>query len=292
MPPRGPESPRERGVALLIVLVVLFIVAVLMIDITLTATTARRSAKNASTEFLMDAAIEARYQVALAQLKYDYALDQGAVDSPDDRWAREAFTVFERVQTREERDEIAEEEEATGEVLLGDSEDVSVTLRIEDEERKFHLYQLVHPDAERRRVARERFAILLDRFREDTPLDLTRARADELVEKIVEYLERPETGDSAAGRVPVPPVKHKSWRLLTPDELMLVTGLEDAQRGMGPEGILQTGRDPEEVRAYMEDPDAGEAPEEIPGLLRFVTVWSGTSFRSCMSRSRSSSKVG
>ena len=56
-----PPSARESGVALLIVLVVLFIVAVLMVDISLTATTARRSARNASEAFLMDAAIEGRH---------------------------------------------------------------------------------------------------------------------------------------------------------------------------------------------------------------------------------------
>ena len=87
---RGPD---ERGVALLIVLVVLFIVAVLMLDITLTPTTARRAAANASSDFLMDAAVEANLQVALAQLRYDFDPAK-KVDSPDDRWAREEFTAL------------------------------------------------------------------------------------------------------------------------------------------------------------------------------------------------------
>jgi hypothetical protein len=278
MSPAPPGPRRERGVALLIVLVVLFIVAVLMIDITLTATTARRSAENASSEFLMDAAIEARFQVALAQLRYDYATDQGAVDSPDDRWAREEYTVFERVRTEEEEREIEEAEEASGERLLGDSEDVSVTVTITDEERKFHLGLLAHPEEAKAKEARERFAILLDRFREDTPLDLSRTKAEELSEAVVKYLTRQGTSERARGQVPVPPVRHKSWRLLTPDELRLVPGFEDSSRGLGAEAILYDARDPDEVRLYMEDPETSEPPEVIPGLLRFVTVWSGDSW--------------
>lgn len=269
----GSSRARERGVALLIVLVVLFIVAVLMIDITLTATTARRSAYNASSDFLMDAAIEARYQVALAQLRYDYSLDQGKVDSPDDRWAREEYTRFESTKSEEEKTAAAEEAEAGGLRVLGDSEEVTVTVTIQDEDRKFNLNLLMHPTKGVRDAARGRLAILLDRFREDTPLDLSRTKAEELRDKVVDHLERPPSGEGEKGRVPLP--KTSPWRILTPDELRLVGGLEDSSHGLGPEGILYDARDPEDVRVYMQDPEAQEPPEAHPGLLRYVTLWSG-----------------
>jgi len=261
-------------VALLIVLVVLFIVSVLMIDITLTATTARRSADNASADFLMEAAIEARFQVALAQLRYD--LGANKTDSPDDRWAREEYTTFENRQTEEERRAAAEREEETGARVLGDSDSVSVTMSIEDEERKFNLNLLKHPDPKKADEARKRLAVLLDRFREDTPLDLSRTRAEEIVDLVVKYMERAQSGQNDSGRVPLP--KSKPWLLLTPDELRLIPGIRDESHGLGPEGILLDARDPEAVRAYMEDPEGQEPPEEYPGLLRFVTLWSGSAW--------------
>jgi hypothetical protein len=261
----------ERGVALLIVLVVLFIVAVLMLDITLTATTARRAAANASSDFLMDAAIESRFQVALAQLRYDQGANK--IDSPDDRWAREEFTTFENRKTEEEKRVEAEREEETGAKSLGDSDEVDVVVTIEDEERKFNLNLLKHPDAKKAEEARKYFVALLDRYREDTPLDLSRTRAEELCEVIVKHMERTQPGENDSAHVPVP--NSKGWLLLTPDELRLVAALKDDSHGLGPEGILYDARDPEEVRNYMLEPEGREPPEAYPGLLKYVTLWSG-----------------
>lgn len=280
-PPARPAPPRhgESGVALLIVLVVLFIVAVLMVDISLTAATARRSAANASGEFLMDAAIAAHFQVAAAQILYDQA--ENKFDSLDDRWAREEYTRFES-RPPEEPDLYGGavsrrgREEEDGTRVLGDSADVSVTMRIEDEERKFNLYLLLHPDPKKRADARERFAVLIDRFREETPLDISRTRADELRDRVVEYLERAAPVEGERGKIPVP--RSGAWRILTPDELRNVEGFEDREHGMGADGILYDAREPEAVRTWMENPESEDAPEVYPGLLRFVTLWSGTTW--------------
>ena len=266
---RGPD---ERGVALLIVLVVLFIVAVLMLDITLTATTARRAAANASSDFLMDAAVEANLQVALAQLRYDFDPAK-KVDSPDDRWAREEYTRFEKTQSEEEKAAEAAREEETGAVSLGDSDAVDVVVTIEDEERKFNLNLLKQSDSKKAETARKCFVALLDRFREDTPLDLSRTRAEEICDAVVKYLDRQQAGENDTNSVPVP--LSKTWVLLTPDELRLIPSLKDDSRGLGPEGILYDARDPEAVRTYMLDPENQQPPEEYPGLLRYVTLWSG-----------------
>ena len=269
----GSMAPRpfERGVALLIVLVVLFIVAVLMVDITLTATTARRSARNASDDFLMDAAIEGRFQVMAAQLRYDLA--ENKFDGKDDRWAREEFTAF----RPEEKGAEEEGEEDGGARVLGDSEAVEVTARIEDEERKFNLNLLMHPDAKQREGARERFAVLMDRYREETPLDLTRTKADELRDKVVEYLERAAPGEGEKGKLPV--AKAGPWRILTPDELRNVEGFEDGGHGITAAGILYDARDPKAVQEYMADEEGtAEPPEVYPGLLRYLTLWSGSAW--------------
>lgn len=271
MPPSPSRPAAERGVALLIVLVVLFIIAVLMVDITLTATTARRSAKNASSEFLMDAAIEGRFLVMTAQLTYDAA--ENKIDSPDDRWARPEYAEYEApVKSVEEKEE-AEDAPARN---VGDSDEVSVTARCEAENAKFNLNLLMHPDAKKREAAREQFAVLLDRFREDTPLDLSRTRADEIRDRVVDYLERAAPAEGETGKYPVP--KSAPWLLLTPDELRNVEGLEDTTHGLGPDGILFDARDPKAAREYEADPDNAKKPEVCKGLLRYLTLWSGSAW--------------
>lgn len=261
----------ERGVALLIVLVVLFIVAVLMVDITLTATTARRSARNASTEFLMDAAIDGRFQVMVAQLQYDMA--ENKTDSPDDRWGREEYANYEAPESDPDEEE---EEEGDGVRVVGDSDEISVTSRCEDEGRKFNLYLLMHPDQKTRQEQRERFTVLLDRFREETPLDISRTKAEELMEKVVAYLERAEPGEGETGKFPV--AKAAAWRILTPDELRYVEGFEDREHGLGAEGLLYDARDPKSALEYEADPEGAKKPEVCKGLLAYVTLWSGTAW--------------
>ena len=252
-------------------LVVLFIIAVLMVDITLTATTARRSARNASSEFLMDAAIEGRLLVMQAQLTYDAA--ENKFDSPDDRWARPEYAEYQAPE--KSQDEIDEAKDAPVR-SAGDSDDVSVTARCEAENAKFNLNLLMHPDAKQREAARERFAVLLDRFREDTPLDLSRTRADEIRDRVVEYLERAAPADGETGKFPV--AKAGPWRLLTPDELRNVDGLEDTTHRLGADGILFDARDPKAAREYEADPENVKKPEICKGLLRYVTLWSGTAW--------------
>lgn len=281
-PPSGrpPARPRaERGVALLVVLVVLFIVAVLMVDVSLTAETARRSARNSSSEFLMDAAIDARLQVVLAQILYDSRANK--TDSLDDRWAREEFTDVKPDEEAQEarrrsRDPDDEDYDDTAADVLGDTAEVSIKVRVEDEERKFNLNTLMDSDKTRREAARERFAVLLDRYREDTPLDLSPTTAANLRDRIVEYLERRTPAEGSTGEMPVPATGNKTarWYLLTPDELRNVKGFEDTGRGWTADILLYDAREPEEATRYAENPE-GDAPEVYPGLIRYITLWSG-----------------
>jgi hypothetical protein len=273
LPARAAGPARaEGGIALLIVLVVLFIVAVLMVDITLTASTARRAARNASSDFLMEAVIDGRRQVAAAQLLYDAR--ENAFDSLNDRWAREEFNDVEA--TAEEPEEGEEELNDEGARLVADSDEVTVTVKVEDEEAKFNLNLLMDTDKARRESASERLAILLDRYREDTPLDLTAAKAAELRDKILEYLERTAPGEGESGRMPV--AKSGAWKLLTPDELRMVEGFEVPERGWTAEFLLYDARDPDEVAAWREAEEEGDKPVVHPGLLRYVTLWSGSAW--------------
>jgi hypothetical protein len=259
---------------------VLFIVAVLMVDLSLTAETARRSARNASGEFFMDAAVDAQLQVILAQLRYDLALNK--VDSLDDRWALEAFNsikVDREVDPDDPRDEDREDDDEDlgpgGIDVLGSTEDVEIEARVEDEERKFNLNMLMDDDKTRREAARERFALLIDRYREDTPLDVSSTVAAALRDAVIAYLERRSPAEGSIGEMPVP--KTGKWRMLTPDELVNVKDFEDQSRGWSAQFLLYDAREPEEAARYAEDPES-EKPEEFPGLIRYLTLWSGTAW--------------
>ncbi len=300
MAPAGPRPasrrPAEAGVALLIVLVVLFIVAVLMTDISLTATTARRSAHNASTEFLMNAAVDRKFHVGVAQIRYENPVHEG-YSTLDDRWALKEYTNEEKESPGDGASGAADAgagEEGVKVYGEGGKGQVTATLRrlwdpapdldlgigeatpIEDEDRKFNLYLLLHPDPEVRGTARERFSVLLDQFRQDTPLDVTPTVADELREQVVGYLER----DAPAGGQAGIPVRRKDpWWILTPDELCNAPGLEDKVHGLSAKGILFDSQDPREYRDYQADPEGRDEPPAYPGLLRYVTVWSGDAFK-------------
>ena len=269
-PAPGPGRPAEGGVALLIVLVVLFIVAVLMVDITLTATTARRSARNSSQAFLMDAALEGRLQVGLALLRYDAGSND--LDGGDDRWALSRYTDVEGRAPEEAEAEDGEEGTVHD---AGSSADVQVTMTIEDEERRFNLLLLLKTESltgEMQKEARERFVVLLDRYREDTPLDISRTRAEELADRVIEYVNRTAPGAQEKGKFPL--AKTGNFRLITPDELKYVEGFEDQSHGLTAEGLLYEARDPRAVREHMADPEAGDEPESYPGLIKYVTIWS------------------
>jgi hypothetical protein len=134
----------------------------------------------------------------------------------------------------------------------------------------------MHPDAKQREAARERFAVLIDRFREDTPLDISRTKADEIRDRVVEYLERAVPGNGETGKFPV--AKSAPWRLLTPEELRNVEGLEDTAHGLGADGILFDARDPAEAREYEADPENVKQPQTCKGLLRYLTLWSGSAW--------------
>ncbi len=266
---------------MLIVLVVLFIVAVLMVDLALTAETARRSARNASSEFLMDARIEGHYAVVIAQLVYDRK--QNKTESLNDRWARKEYTHVEG--SREEaaaddperpdlRERNEEDPDAGEDRVVGDTGEISVEVAVEDEARKFNLNALMDEDQPRRNAARERFAFLIDRYREDTPLDVSSTRAADLRDRVVEYLERKAPAEGARGQMPV--AKANKYRILTPDELLDVKGFEDPDHGWGAAFLLYDARDPDEVLDYMErDEEEAEKPKVYPGLLRYLTLWSG-----------------
>ena len=103
----------ERGVALLIVLIVFMLTAVLALEIKATAALHMRLAQNKRDDFLMRQAIRGQLEVVKQVLLYDKS--ENDVEALDDRWNEEKFTQFQKGPTEDEEDERDPEEPVTSE---------------------------------------------------------------------------------------------------------------------------------------------------------------------------------
>jgi type II secretory pathway component PulK len=237
-----PPSPdrRERGVALLIVLIVFLLVSVLALEIKATAALHMRLAKNKRDDFLMRQAIRGQLEVVKQVLLYDKT--ENDVEALDDRWTDEKFTQFQKAPVE------GEEPDADAPVS---SENVELSGRIEDEARKFNLQNLVADDEEVRAQWEEIFLRLVTLYREDEgKLTISRSDAESLLSNLKEWLERKDSDRE----FPVPATGDKKRILVTPDELLMIKGFT---REM-----------------FYDQPGEEEGDEPIPGLYRYLTLWS------------------
>ncbi len=231
---------RERGVALLIVLIVFMLTAVLALEIKATAALHMRLAQNKRDDFLMRQAIRGQLEVVKQVLLYDKS--ENDVEGLDDRWNEDKFTQFQKGPTEE--DERDTEEPVT-------SEEVELSGRIEDESRKFNLHNLVSDDDEVRAQWEEVFLRLVTLYREDQgALSVSRSDAEDLLTNLRAWLTRKDSDRE----FPVPNTGDEKRILVTPDELLMIEGFT---REM-----------------FYDQPGEEEGDEPVPGLYRYLTLWS------------------
>lgn len=231
---------RERGVALLIVLIVFMLTAVLALEIKATAALHMRLAQNKRDDFLMRQAIRGQLEVVKQVLLFDKSENQ--VEALDDRWNDEKFTQFQKAP--EEDDERDDEAPVS-------SESVELSGRIEDEARKFNLHNLVADDEAVRAQWEEIFLRLLVNYREDHgKLSLSRSDAESLMKNLRGWFERKDSDRD----FPVPATGDDKRILVTPDELLMIKGFT---REM-----------------FYDQPGEDEDDPAIPGLYRYLTLWS------------------
>ncbi len=231
---------RERGVALLIVLIVFMLTAVLALEIKATAALHMRLAQNKRDDFLMRQAIRGQLEVVKQVLLYDKS--ENDVEGLDDRWNEDKFTQFQKGPTEE--DERDTEEPVT-------SEEVELSGRIEDESRKFNLHNLVSDDDEVRAQWEEVFLRLVTLYREDQgALSVSRSDAEDLLKNLRAWLTRKDSDRE----FPVPNTGDEKRILVTPDELLMIEGFT---REM-----------------FYDQPGEEEGDEPVPGLYRYLTLWS------------------
>jgi type II secretory pathway component PulK len=245
-------SVRERGVALILVLVVLPLVAIVMTQLHFEVTVGGRLARNTLANQQFKQAIAARIRQMRQLLERDLKEDEksaqqaGAYDHYGDLWGPESEGGRLAAVVRK------------GDQKAGD--EITLYTEVEDEQSKFNINLLRHRDPARRALAFKRFRRLLDLFRdwryrdlENHAWDLDDVQAGEVAEAVRKFLEG-EARDERLPRPQVPPPSPEMQQgVYTVDDLAFAHPLFQEKR-------------------LLEAFDDVESGQRIPSLARFLTV--------------------
>jgi len=196
MKTRRPTRKNERGIALILVLIMLPLVAIIMVQLNFETTIGQHLAANILANQQFKYAMHARIRQMRLRLVRDLKSDsqeaqqQGSYDHYSDEWGPEA-----------------EQGQTAMMVTRGDREigdDITLYTEVVDEQSKFNLNLLRHTDKRRRERAFEVFRTLLDLFRdsrygdlEDNEWDLQDNEAEEVAQAVLKFVK----GDGRDERV-------------------------------------------------------------------------------------------
>ncbi len=208
-PPGGSAAPRaarpsERGIALILVLIILPLVAIIMTQLDFEVTIGEQLANNLLATQQFKFAIHARVHQMRLRLVRDLVDDekmgqqQGAADHASDLWGPDTEGGGTSLVVKR------------GDEEAGDS--ITLYTEVTDEQGKFNLNLLRHNDAQRRARAQEVLKNLLDFFRDprfgdfsDSEWDLDDQEAKEVAEAIVHFLRGEERDERVrASDLPAP----------------------------------------------------------------------------------------
>ena len=243
----------ERGVALILVLIVLPLVAIIMVQLQFETTIGQHLAANILANQQFKYAIHARVRQMRLRLARDLKNDnegsqeQGSFDHYSDDWGPD------------------DEQGGTASMVKrGDSEagdDITLYTEIRDEQSKFNLNLLLHSDATVRQRSFEVFRTLLDLYRdsrygdikEDTEWDVKDNEAEEVAQAILKFIKGDERDERVSGaEIPAPSNELKQG-VYTVDDLIFSHRLFKKRRMLESFTDVETG-------------------ERIPSLTDFVTV--------------------
>lgn len=241
------RSAGQRGVALMMALIAVFLLIIVTFEVEQTVRTEEFITTNCEIDTKMELGCTAGLEVALAKLREDR--QQTEIDSLFDSWG----PLIVHQDLREE--DVANEEflylnEDRPNFSKGDEQSV-LYVKIFDEAAKFNIYLLLAQDPEQQRRRKEMFSNLIDRFRADTRYDMDYGQGQELADRIITLLKR--TTDQPVDNMPVPPVK-AAGTLTDTSELRYTRII------------------PPEI--FYDLPDPENYDRIIPGLYRYLTVWS------------------
>ena len=191
--PYRPRPAPERGIALLIVLLLSMVLIPFAAEFAFQIDMEAKTAANVTDQLMLDNAIEGQYQIMLARFRHDGKANEA--DSYTDVWNDDEL--------------LQRSEETTG---------VQLTTKVWDEKGKMNLRMLVDGPADSQAIWKERFVELLSRYRADTEWDAS-GYAEELVDDIRRYLK-----GEGRGKVPKPKTIDDRAMLVL-DELNFVSEL-------------------------------------------------------------------
>lgn len=242
-PTRRNPGDGERGMALVLVMIVLVLTSILALEIKSAAFLHTKLARNQRDDFLMQQAMRGQLEVLKQVLLFDAKENQ--TESSEDRWNDEKYTRYQKGPSREDLENDEPREEPVS------SEEYEITATVEDEGRKFNLHNLEIEDDAQRKIWEEIFVRLIVLYREDSAqLSIGRGKAEDLLENLKEWIKRRDDGRG----IPRPATDAEGQVLVTPDELLMVKGFT---REM----------------FYDQKPER-EGGEVLPGLYRYLTLWS------------------
>jgi type II secretory pathway component PulK len=223
---------------LILALIVVFLMTVLVSDITNVSVIEYEASVNGGKLVRLKYGLEAGFEIAKANLVQD-GMDTD-IDSLGDAWSQPIRETLGGESSRSIEEQASED--ATGQVEL--------TIEIEDEESKWPLPLLFvgKSDAETKRH-REFLAAVIDSYREDYgSRDVDAGLADRYAELITAFMMRRE---GEPGIVPRPNTKSE-MHVLNVADFSLIKEIDD--------------------NVFFDEID--ENGTIVPGLLRYVTIWS------------------
>ncbi|MEZ6194971.1 MAG: type II secretion system protein GspK [Planctomycetota bacterium] len=245
--PAGPTTA-ESGSALVLALIAAFLLLIVSFEVAHTSRIEGFITYNIEDETRLEVSCRAGLEKALAVLREDR--QQTEIDSQQEAWWS-LIADDQLVEADVGNEEFLFEDEPN--YGYGDSEEDEGTLlniRIYDESAKFNVYQLLAEDPTELRKRKERLANVIDKFREETDHDLTFPDGREIADQIHAFLQR--TQESPYGDTTKPATKAPTT-LIDISDLLYV-------RGITPE--------------IMWDLTDDDREEVVPGLFRFLTIWS------------------
>lgn len=272
---------RQRGGALIVVLIVLVLMAALSLEVAATASTHGRLADEGMNDFLLRTSVEGRREILRSAILYAKKSSQ-SVTREDMDWAWYNHDLLGRWSDTGGAGAFSykESEGATAYTNTG----VELLAWAEDERSKVCLLGLVPPGNEEKNSVHDRtrqvLIRLIDVYREAwSDLDVSESEAEEMVDDLITYLHKSADDEDES---PLPNTPEKLGRLQCLDDLLRVPG------GHWTMERLYDVKDPnwqdeEEVRRA----DPGDEPEQAsegtederffrqngpPGLIRFLTV--------------------
>lgn len=241
------RAAREGGSALVLALIAAFLLLIVSFEVAHTTRIETFITANIEDDTKLEVGCRSGLEKALAILREDR--QQTEIDSQQEAW----WTLTSETLTEEDvaSDEFLYDDPYRS--LSADSETERATnllIEIFDESAKWNLYLLNVEDDLKKRERIDSLANVIDRFREETDGDVTFGDAREMAAEIAAYVGRSE--DRPYRDTLLPPVK-KPGTLLDLSELLYVEGVT-----------------PDVLWDRLSD----DGERVIPGLYRFVTIWS------------------